>query len=111
MNFIAGYRGKRVGRHIDSLQSMDCFIIWVGVRLSRQLWLAYWGQHYSRVAVATADKAEDIVEEGTIDEETFDVEAVEEVGYGEIGSLDGSSSIQETKNSIGLVAVSRGSMS
>ena len=54
---------------------------------------AYWGQHYSGFAVATADKAEDIVEEGMVDEETFDVEAIEKVGYGETGSLDGSSSI------------------
>ena len=75
---------------------------------------AYWGQHYSRVATATANKAEGIVEEGTVDEETFDVEAIEKVGYGEIGSLDGNSSIQETKNFVGLVAVvalSRGSKS
>ena len=55
--------------------------------------LSYWGQHYSGVAVATTDTAEDIVEEGTVDEKTFDVEAVEEVGYGGTGSLDGSSSI------------------
>ena len=63
----------------------------------------YWGQHYS--GVATADKAEDIVEEGTVDEETFDVEIIEEVGYGETGSMDGNSSIQETKNFVGLVAM------
>ena len=44
----------------------------------------YWGHHYSGVVAATADKAEDIV-----DEEMFDVEAMERVGYGEIGSLDG----------------------
>ena len=55
--------------------------------------LTYWGQDYSRVAAATADKDEDIVEEGMVDEEMFDVEAIEEVGYGGIGSLDGSSSI------------------
>ena len=76
--------------------------------------LAYWGQHYSGVVVVTADtadKVEDIVEEGMVDEETFDVEAVEKVVYGETGSLDGSSSIQETKNFLGLVAVSRGSRS
>ena len=54
---------------------------------------AYWGYHYSRVAAATADKAEDIVEEGKVDEEMFDVEAFEEIGYGETGSLDGNSSI------------------
>ena len=68
---------------------------------------AYWGQYYYRFAVATADK----VEEGTVDEETFDVESIEEVSYGETSSLDGSSSIQETKNFVGLVAVSRGSRS
>ena len=72
---------------------------------------AYWGQHYFRVATTTADKAKDIVEEGMVDEETFDAEAVEKVGYGETGSLDGSSSIQETKNFVGLVVVSRGSRS
>ena len=44
-------------------------------------------------------------------EETFDVEAIERVVYREIGSLDGSSSIQETKNFVGLVAVSKGSRS
>ena len=44
-------------------------------------------------------------------EETFDVEPVEEVGYGETSSLDGSSSIQETNNFVGLVAVSKGSSS
>ena len=68
----------------------------------------YWGQHYSGVAAATADtsnKAEDIVEEGMVDEVTFDVEAVEKVDYGETGSLDGNSSIQGTKNLVGLVVV------
>ena len=44
----------------------------------------YWGQHYSRVAATTVDKAEGIIDEGTVDEEMFDVEAVEEVGYGEL---------------------------
>ena len=53
----------------------------------------YWGQHYSRFIAATADKAEDIVEEGMVVEEMFDVEAMEGVGYGETGSLDGNSSI------------------
>ena len=52
----------------------------------------------------TADKAEDI-EEGMVVEEMFDVEAMERVGYGETGSLDGNSSIQETKNFVGLVVV------
>ena len=46
-----------------------------------------------------------------VDEETFDVEAIERVGYGETGSMDGNSSIQETKNFVGLVAMSRGSKS
>ena len=46
-----------------------------------------------------------------VDEETFHVETVEEVGYGETGSLDGSSSIQETKNYVGLVVVSKSSSS
>ena len=59
----------------------------------------------------TTDKDEGIVEEGTVDEEMFDVEVVEDVGYGGSGSLDGISSIQETKNFFGLVAVSRGSRS
>ena len=52
----------------------------------------------------TTDKAKDI-EEGMVVEETFDVEAIERVDYGEIGSLDGNSSIHETKNLVGLVAV------
>ena len=43
---------------------------------------AYWGHHYSRVAATTTDKAEGIVEEGVVDEETFDVEDIKEVGYG-----------------------------
>ena len=46
-----------------------------------------------------------------VDEETVDVETVEEVGYGETGFLDGSSSTQETKNSVGLVTVSKSSRS
>ena len=46
-----------------------------------------------------------------VDEEMFDVEVGAEVGYGETGSLDGISSIQETKNFVGLVAVSRSSRS
>ena len=54
---------------------------------------AYWGHHYSGVAAVTTDKAERIVEEGTVDDETFDVEAVEDLGHEEIGSLDGSYSI------------------
>ena len=72
---------------------------------------AYWGHHYSTVAAVITDKAEGIVQEGMVNEETFDLEFVEEVGYGGTGSLDGSSSIQETKNFVGLVAVSRGSRS
>ena len=67
----------------------------------------YWGQHYSGVTAAIADKAKDIIEEGMVDEETFDVEAVEEVGYGETSSLDGIFSIQETKNYVHLVVVSK----
>ena len=38
-------------------------------------------------------------------EKTVDVEAIERVDYGEIGSLDGNSSIQETKNLVCLVAM------
>ena len=38
-------------------------------------------------------------------EKMFDVEPIERVYYGETGSLDGNSSIQETKNLVGLVAV------
>ena len=41
----------------------------------------------------------------------IDVETIEEVGYAETGSLDGSSSIQETKNFVGLVIVSKSSRS
>ena len=54
----------------------------------------------------TTDKIEGIVEEAMVYEET-----VEEVGYGETGFLDGSSSTQETKNSVGLVTVSKSSRS
>ena len=71
-------------------------------------------QHCSIVAATTigaTDMAKGIVEEGMVDEETVDVETVEEVSYGETGFLDGSSSTQETKNSIGLVAMSRSSRS
>ena len=53
----------------------------------------YWGHHYYGFETTTADKAEDIVEEGMVDEETFDVEAIEKAGCGEIGSMGGSSSI------------------
>ena len=53
----------------------------------------YWGQNYSGVAIATIDKVEDIVDDDMVVEETFDIEAVERVGYGEIGFLDGNSSI------------------
>ena len=42
----------------------------------------YWGHHYSGVLAATADEVEGIVEEGMVDEETFDVEDVEEFGWG-----------------------------
>ena len=74
---------------------------------------SYWGQHYSGVAAATVDKAEDI-EEGMVVEKTVDVEVVERVYYGEIGSLDGNSSIQEAKSLVGsmaMVAEPRGSRS
>ena len=53
----------------------------------------------------TTDKAKDI-EEGMVVEKMVFVEAV-----GETGSLDGNSSIQETKNLVGLVAKPRGSRS
>ena len=54
----------------------------------------------------TIGMAEDIVEEGIVGEET-----IEEIAYGETGFLDGSSSTQETKNSVGLVVLSKGSRS
>ena len=38
-------------------------------------------------------------------EKMFDVEAIERVDYGETGSLDGNSSIQETNNLVGSVDV------
>ena len=66
-------------------------------------------QHCSRVATAvagTAGMAEGIFEEGIVG-----VETIEEIGYGETVFLDGSSSTQETKNSVGLVAVSKSSKS
>ena len=66
-------------------------------------------QHCSGVAATvagTTNMAEGIVEEGIVGEET-----VEEIGYGETGFLDGSSSTQETKNSVGLVVVSKSSRS
>ena len=71
-------------------------------------------QHCSGVATRTGDTAnrvEGIVEEGMVGEETIDVETIEEVDYGETSFLDGSSSTQETKNSIGLVTVSKSSRS
>ena len=66
-------------------------------------------QHCSGVApiaAGTVGMAEGIVEEGIVGEEVADVETVEEIGYGETGFLDGSSSTPETKKSIGLVVVS-----
>ena len=48
-------------------------------------------QHCSRVATTTANKAKDI-KEGMVVEDMFDVEAMEGVGYGETGFLDGISS-------------------
>ena len=68
-------------------------------------------QHFSGVAVVAADTigmAKGIVEGGIVGEEIFDVEMV---GYEETGSLDGISSTQETKKSVGLVVVSKGSRS
>ena len=44
-----------------------------------------------------------------IAEEIVDMETIEEVDYGETGFLDGISSTQETKNSVGLVIVSKSS--
>ena len=65
-------------------------------------------QHCFEVETTTAGTVgEGIAEEGTIDEETVD----EEVGYEETGFLDGSFSTQETKKSVGLVIVSKGSRS
>ena len=66
--------------------------------------LAYWGHHCSRVAAATANKAQDIEEDMTI-EKTVDGEAGERVDYGETGSLDGNFSIQETKSLVGSMAM------
>ena len=71
-------------------------------------------QHCYGVGAAVAgtnDMAEGIIEEGMVDEETVGVETIEEIGYGKTGFLDGSSSTQETKNSIGLVSVSKSSKS
>ena len=95
---------------------MDYFIVWVGVRLSRKLRL------YRHIrcnivlelqlpSVDIVGMAEGIVEEGIVGEETVDVETVEEFGYEENGFLDGISSTQETKKSVGLVVVSKGSRS
>ena len=75
--------------------------------------MAYWGQHCSGVTAVTADKNEDI-EEGMAIEKMVYVEAIERVDYEENGSLDGNSSIQETKKLVGVVAmvdVTRGSRS
>ena len=58
------------------------------------------------VAAGTIGMVEDTVEQGIVDVGIFDVEIVEEVYYGETGFLDGSSSTQETKKSLGLVATS-----
>ena len=61
-------------------------------------------QHCSRVAATVVDTTG--MAEGIVGEET-----IEEVGYGETSFLDGSFSTQETKNSAGLVVVSKGSSS
>ena len=66
-------------------------------------------QHCSRVVVVAGGTVG--MDEGIVGEETVDVETVEEIGYGETGFLDGSSSTQETNNSVGLVAVSKRSRS
>ena len=66
-------------------------------------------QHCSGVAVAAVDIVD--MAEHRVDEETIYVETIEEVGYGKTSFLDGSSSTQETKNSVGLVIVSKSSRS
>ena len=63
-------------------------------------------QNCSGVAAAATGMSK-----GIVGEETVGVESVEEIGYGETGFLDGSSSTQETKNSVGLVVVSKSSRS
>ena len=71
-------------------------------------------QHCSRDATAAAGTLgmdEGIVEEGIVGEEIVDVENIEKVGYEETGFLDGISSTQEAKNSVGLVTVSKSSRS
>ena len=68
-------------------------------------------QHSSGVAAAIVDMAEGIVEEGMVDEETVDVKTVENFGYGETSFLDGSSSTQETKSYVCLVAMLKSSRS
>ena len=66
-------------------------------------------QYCSRVVATTADIIGMV--EGIIEEETIDVETMEEVGYEETDFLIGSYSTQETKKSVGLVVVSKGSRS
>ena len=66
-------------------------------------------QHCSGVVdVATGTTG---MAEGIVDEKTIGVETIEEIGYGETSFLDGSSSTQEAKNSVGLVAMSKSSRS
>ena len=70
--------------------------------------------HCSGVVAAATDTTgmdEGTIEEGMVDEENVVVETIEEVGYRETGFLDGSSSTQETKSSVGLVAMSKSSRS
>ena len=71
---------------------MDYFIVWVSISLSRQLRSYRHIRDYSATAATTAD--EDIEDIDDIEEDIVpgDVEVVEENG-----SLDGNSSIQETK--------------
>ena len=66
-------------------------------------------QHFFEVAATTAGTTD--IMEGIVGEETIGVETIEGIVYGETGFLDGSSSTQETKNSVGLVAMSKSSSS
>ena len=68
-------------------------------------------QYYFGVVATDPDMDEGIVEKGMVNEENVGVETVEEISYGKTGFLDGSSSTQETKNSVGLVAMSKSSRS
>ena len=64
--------------------------------------MAYWGQHSSEVATATAGTIGDgKVEDDIVDEAFFG----REVGYEQTDSLVESSSIQETRKLVVLVVV------